>query len=78
MFKENGGQFEHMPWSIYEKVLWLFWMREALIEVMKVLKVYEVATTSTFTIVTQTKGFGGIMARNLKSIHVTKFIFWAY
>ena len=51
MFKENGSQFEHMPWSIYEKVLWLSWMREALIEAMKVLKVYEVATTSTFAIV---------------------------
>lgn len=50
-------------------------MREALIEAMKVLKVYDVATTSTLTIVTQTKGFGGTMARNLKGIHVTKFIF---
>lgn len=67
--------FEHMPWSFYEKVLWLFWMPEALIEAMKVLKVYDVATTSTLTIVTQTKGFGGTMARNLKGIHVTKFIF---
>ena len=66
---------EHMLWSFYEKVLWLFWMREALIEAMKVLKVYDVATTSTLTIVTQTKGFGGAMARNLKGIHVTKFIF---
>lgn len=75
MFKENGSQFEHMPWSFYEKVLWLFRMREALIEAMKVLKVYEVATTSTLTIVTQTKGFGGTMARNLKGIHVTKIIF---
>lgn len=50
-------------------------MREALIEAMKVLKVYEVATTSTLTIVTQTKGFGGTLARNLKGIHVTKIIF---
>ena len=50
-------------------------MREALIEAMKVLKVYDVATTSTLTIVTQTKGFGGAMARNLKGIHVTNSFF---
>ena len=45
-------------------------------EAVKVLKAYEVATTSTFTVVKQTKGFGGTsVTRNLKSIHVSKFPF---
>ena len=38
---------------------------------MKILKAYEVATTSKFTVLKQTKDFGGTrMTRNVKGIHV--------
>ena len=37
----------------------------------RVLKAYEVATTSTFTVIKQTKGFGSTsITRNLKGIYV--------
>ena len=40
-------------------------------DAMRVLNAYEVATTSTFTVIKQTKGFGSTpMARNLKGIYV--------
>ena len=40
-------------------------------DAMRVLNAYEVATTSTFTVIKQTKGFGStFMARNLKGIYV--------
>ena len=40
-------------------------------DAMRVLKAYEVATTSTFTVIKQTKGFGSTsMTRNLKGIYV--------
>ena len=40
-------------------------------DAMRVLKEYEVATTSTFTVVKQTKGFGCTsVTRNLKGIYV--------
>ena len=40
-------------------------------DAMRVLKAYEVATTSTFTVIKQTKGFGSTSnTRNLKGIYV--------
>ena len=40
-------------------------------DAMRVLNAYEVATTSTFTVIKQTKGFGSTsMARNRKGIYV--------
>ena len=40
-------------------------------DAMRVLKAYEVATTSTFTVIKQTKGFGSTSnTRNLKGISV--------
>ena len=40
-------------------------------DAMRVLNAYEVATTSTFNVIKQTKGFGSTsIARNLKGIYV--------
>ena len=40
-------------------------------DAMRVLKAYEVATTSTLTVIKQTKGFGSTsMTRDLKGIYV--------
>ena len=40
-------------------------------DAMRVLKAYEVATTSTFTVIKQTKGFGSTSnTRDLKGIYV--------
>ena len=40
-------------------------------DAMRVLKAYEVATTSTFTVIKQTKGFGSTSnTRNLTGIYV--------
>ena len=40
-------------------------------DAMRVLKAYEVATTSTFTVIKQTKGFGSTsITRNPKGIYV--------
>ena len=45
-------------------------------DAMRVLNAYEVATTSTFTVIKQTKGFGSTsMARNLKGIYVIYVIY---
>ena len=46
-------------------------MSQAFDDAMRVLKAYEVATTSTFTVIKQTKGFGSTSnTRNLKGIYV--------